>query len=704
MRKSLISACSLIALGAMTSQPSHGQSMDYASLETLFGEPVTTSATGTPQKAGDVAANMTIITADEIRQSGSRSIPEILSRIPGLDISQTSSVAFDVGVRGYQQQMQSRLLVLIDGRQVFQDDYSRTVWENLPVNIDDIRQIEVVKGPSSALFGSNAAGGVVNIVTTNPLYDGNNVVNLTGGTSQTRSGDATLSTKIGEIGAIKLSAGGMDAREFNTARENFGGVVGGEITAAQATAQHLTGRASNDEYLLTMNPYHRYVSSTQVFQLGPDVQTDSEFSLSKSRSTEGYYNGHLDGVEDMVASARGGFTWQSPVGTVKNSNYWNLTRVTNFESGTAAPYYVDSTSLIVSQLEDQFRIGTDHTFRVSGEYRYETFHLEANQTFPQDPKIAENKYAAGAMWLWQIRDDLSWTNAGRVDHVDLSEIGQLWAGDLVKAGQYNHGVTAESANSGLVYKPTGDDTFRLAFGRAVAMPRLLDYGFNVDIYVPSVSRGFDRTGNPDLKPTIVTNYELDYDRKLAVIDSTVKTAVFYQINQDLITPIVTVGSASTALTPKPTQVTTLTQSVNVGGSRGVGGEFELKGQNRLGIRWDASYSYAVTSDDPGVALALGDRFHDSTPKHHARLLLGYTKDSWEFDVHGEYQTDYLSHRGTNINLPVDDYSSLTARLAYNIDQTYTLALSGTNLSQAVTYTSAYPAIKRQTFLSLTGKF
>lgn len=70
---------------------SHAQSIDYTALQDLFGEPVTTSATGTPQRVSDVATNMTIITADEIRQSGSRNIPDVLVRVPGLDILQEAA-------------------------------------------------------------------------------------------------------------------------------------------------------------------------------------------------------------------------------------------------------------------------------------------------------------------------------------------------------------------------------------------------------------------------------------------------------------------------------------------------------------------------------------------------------------------------------------------------------------------------------------
>src|ERR1700679_2327427 len=112
---SALAALAAAAYGA----PAGAQVMDYGSLQDLFGEPVTTSATGTPLRASEAPINMTIITADEIRQSGTRSVTQILARVPGLDILQTGVNVYDVGVRGYQQPFQPRLLVLVDGRQVF---------------------------------------------------------------------------------------------------------------------------------------------------------------------------------------------------------------------------------------------------------------------------------------------------------------------------------------------------------------------------------------------------------------------------------------------------------------------------------------------------------------------------------------------------------------------------------------------------------
>ena len=62
-------------------------------------------------------------------------------------------------------------MVLINGRQVYMVDYGRIVWGNLPVQLNEIRQIEVIKGPNSALYGFNAVGGVINIITYDPLKE-----------------------------------------------------------------------------------------------------------------------------------------------------------------------------------------------------------------------------------------------------------------------------------------------------------------------------------------------------------------------------------------------------------------------------------------------------------------------------------------------------------------------------------------------------
>src|ERR1700733_4700614 len=193
------------------------QSVDYGALEQLFAEPVTTSAAGSPQRGSKVPANMEIITAEDIRRSGARDIPGVLRHIVDVDLLQWGTDDSDVGVRGYNQAYSQRLLVLINGRQVYADYYSFTPWSTLPIELGSIRQIEVVKGPSSALFGLNAVGGVINIITYNPLYDDKNVAAVAAGTQALKQESAIATFKLDDTAAARISVGNRSDSDFSTA-------------------------------------------------------------------------------------------------------------------------------------------------------------------------------------------------------------------------------------------------------------------------------------------------------------------------------------------------------------------------------------------------------------------------------------------------------------------------------------------------------
>jgi iron complex outermembrane receptor protein len=196
--------------------PLAAQDMDYTALEKTFGESVTTSATGVPQRATDAPVDMIIISAEDIRRSGAHDIPGVLRHVPGVDVLQWTNDDADVSVRGYDQPYSPRLLVLIDGRQVYADYYGFTPWSALPVELNAIRQIEIVKGPNAALFGFNAVGGVINIVTYNPLYDDINTGSLAGGTQGLTEGTGVATLRDGNMAALRISAGGRIDDDFST--------------------------------------------------------------------------------------------------------------------------------------------------------------------------------------------------------------------------------------------------------------------------------------------------------------------------------------------------------------------------------------------------------------------------------------------------------------------------------------------------------
>ncbi len=656
------------------------QSIDYGSLEDLFGEPITLSATGTPLKVSDAPTNMTIVTADEIRQSGSRQIPEILERVAGLDLLQTGINVFDVGVRGYQQPFQPRLLVLVDGRQVFLDDYSRTAWDNIPVNVDDIRQIEVVKGASSAIFGPNAAGGMINIVTYSPLYDKNNVASFRGGTQDTITGDATT-TFNGNWGGTKFTLGGMTAKDFATFR----------YPLDQPAAK----------------PQHRYATNSSVFKLNKDIDAFTEATFSDSTgNTADEMNGCLMGRQDLTTySVRGGGNWQSSIGMLTLDNYFNHSYISIKEPTDGGSPYVTTVDLIASLLRDQFKIGADHTFRVAFDYKHKKFKMKGAQLLqPQSPELSEDMFGVGGVWHWEINDQWAFTNALRYGHLDMEETGTLMEDSVNTYSDYSHALNAVSANANIVFKPTDVDTLRLGYGRGLQAPSLINSGYSLFQNFGTAGDPYLSLweGNPKLKPTVIQDYSFDYTRKVPEIFSFAKISVFYELNQDLVSPLCEIGTVNIGGVDYP-----YGKSINVGSSSGYGGELQIKGNHPDGYRWDASYSFTRITDSQSALENMN--YQESAPQHHFRLGLGYTTGSWELDGFGQYASSTNMYRSPDGGwtwpaMYVSDWYSFSARAGYAIDERFTVALSGRNLNQNTITTSPFPALERQVFLTFTGKF
>ena len=191
------------------------QSIDYGAFQELFGEPVTTSATGiAATRHPTCRPTWKSSPPTMIRRPAPPTFPDALAHVIGVDVLRWGVTSADVGIRGYDTPFSPRLLVLVNGRQVYLDDWGRTQWDAIPVQLAEIRQIEVVKGPNTALFGFNAAAGVINIITYNPLYDTVNTASVAGGTQGFAQASAVGTAKLGDVGGIRVSAGGLSRRRI----------------------------------------------------------------------------------------------------------------------------------------------------------------------------------------------------------------------------------------------------------------------------------------------------------------------------------------------------------------------------------------------------------------------------------------------------------------------------------------------------------
>ena len=117
------------------------------------------------QKANEIAAAVFVITQDDIRRSGSRSIPEALRLAPGVQVAQIDSGTWAISTRGFNGRFANKLLVLMDGRTLYTPSFSGTYWDSQDTLIEDIERIEVIRGPAGTIWGTNAVNGIINIIT-----------------------------------------------------------------------------------------------------------------------------------------------------------------------------------------------------------------------------------------------------------------------------------------------------------------------------------------------------------------------------------------------------------------------------------------------------------------------------------------------------------------------------------------------------------
>ena len=108
-----------------------------------------------------------VITNDDIRRSGARSIPEALRMAPGLQVARSNAHTWAISSRGFNDIFADKLLVLMDGRTLFSPIFNGVYWNITDYLLEDIERIEVVRGPGGTLWGANAVNGVINIITKN---------------------------------------------------------------------------------------------------------------------------------------------------------------------------------------------------------------------------------------------------------------------------------------------------------------------------------------------------------------------------------------------------------------------------------------------------------------------------------------------------------------------------------------------------------
>jgi outer membrane receptor for ferrienterochelin and colicins len=649
----------------------HGQSVDYGALEQLFKEPVTTSVDGSPQRVSDVPATMEIITAEDIRRSGAKDIPGVLRHVGGVDTLEWGNDNIDVGVRGYDQAVSARLLVLVDGRQVYTDDYGYTPWSSVPVELGMIRQIEIIKGPNSALFGFNAAGGVINIITYNPLYDKVNAVSTTAGTQTLSALSGVATYQFGGRAAVRLSAGLNSDNDFTTS-----------IPATEATASRL-------------HQYSYAANLNSVLRLNEKTQLSTEATYSRSNLNEMQPSYSIANAIHQTWSWKGLFTKESRWGLIQASGYFNWSRDTITSEIAAGPLKLSlDDRLAVAQFQDIFKLGAHHTFRAATEYRYTT----EDTTTVSGGDVYDSVVAVSGMWNWEISPTLTLTNALRLDHLALGRSGSVPPGYPFTDADWKRSFTPLSFNSGLVWKMSDADALRVMASRGVELPSLVENGA-LTLNLPG---GYNTTGSPFLQPTEVTNYEIAWDRVMAGPHLLFRASAFHQKSDDIraVTGGLIVGPSGDAYF----------LPANIGSSKANGLELGLRGTLLQNYRWRVDYRPEWIADHFIPSAQNGADFTDyqhTTPVHLMKANLGWANERWEIDGYLHYQSGTSGIQRTGIAsglTPVAGFVSMDARAAYKFRNWVTWSVSGQNLTHASQLQTVGPAVERRVLGTMSLHF
>lgn len=167
-------------------------------LELLKEEETVSIASRYEQPISQAPSNVYVITDEDIRQSGAIDLPTVLRRVPGLEIMQMTGGDFNVSARGGNQPFANKMLVMVDGRSIYGDVQGTVFWKSIPVTLPEIKRIEVLKGPASAMYGFNAFDGVINIITKSPEEMKGTTLQFGGGELGTISSAAVHAGTIGK--------------------------------------------------------------------------------------------------------------------------------------------------------------------------------------------------------------------------------------------------------------------------------------------------------------------------------------------------------------------------------------------------------------------------------------------------------------------------------------------------------------------------
>lgn len=621
----LVSAVQSLILAFVLSPAAQaaGDELDYFSLppEQLLSAEVI-SVSKKKERVSDTAAAVYIISQDDIRRAGVTSIPEALRMAPGVQVARADSNSWAISIRGFNGTVSNKLLVMIDGRTVYNPLFAGTYWELQGYPLEDIDRIEVVRGPGGAVWGANAVNGVINIITKSAAdTQGVMASALYGreeGKATVRQGGAFEGGHYRLYGqsfnrdSSVAAQGGAAKDDWRGGRAGFRSDWGGERDGGLDGGLTIQG----DVYRVLTDQYNRTPAATPI--------TESETMDSRGANILGRYTRSLDnGAQVSVQS------------------------------------YLDYTERDQILLQDRRGI----------------FDIEAQYNFAP---IGPHEIVTGVGYRY-MRDDLSDT---RIIDFTPDERGDslysLFLQDKItllpdkvfltlgtKLEHNDYTGTEIQPNLRLQYHPDPSQTVWGAVSRAVRTPSRLEHDLSYNLLVVG-GTSYRLLANPDFESEELIAYELGYRKKFSK-DASFDIAGFYNDYDKLST----YGFLPTTPGVIPFQ------TVNGMTGETYGFEFAANWNATQDLQFSATYS--VIDMKLHVKEANGydlETAEGTTPHQQAGLRAGWAiREGLRLDT-SLYAVDQLVQTNT------DGYVRLDMNLEWEIQKGLRFNLTGQNLLES----------------------
>lgn len=470
------------------------------------------SASRQTERITEAPAAITVISQDQIEREGANGqVPKLLEFTPGAEVTQSGLYDFNFNARGFNSSLNRRILTLIDGRDPSVPFLGSQEWSAVSFPLDDLASLELVRGPGSALYGSDAFNGVLNMVTKAPRFSRGGKIQATGGDLDTQRLDFRAAGELGAGFYAKATGGWMQSEDFSVSRN-----------LASGGPEYLPCGPGQVVDCLTPEPVPLAVNEDELFFGG--VRFDKYIGEL----------GHVLTIEGGTAQIEGPVA-QTGIGRVQlldierpwaranfNAHHWNVLGYWNAREApeqlalrSGGNLALDSENWVVEvQGNSDFANGRG---RVVGGASYkeediDSFDPRTGQQSLMFAPVSEDFTGVFGQAEYNFTDALKAVVALRWDDSSLHDAQLSPRGSLVYAFTPNHTMRLTYAEA---FQTPNYSEFFLRAPVAPSVTGLAALEAALAPLLGGVSLGFGSipvlaVGNPTLEPEEITSYEIGY--------------------------------------------------------------------------------------------------------------------------------------------------------------------------------------------------